>query len=90
MDVFIADDTQYATTFSDREFRRISVGMTESEVRSLLGDPFDRWAVDGDQTVTAWRWTRSPLDSHYKVRVVVFKDGRVFEQRAAAISSNEV
>ncbi len=72
-----AIDTQYASGFSEETFAKIKVGMTEAEVRQILGAPLEivggsRWffTEDGKCTWGDWAWL---------VRAVNFKEGRVDE-----------
>ena len=30
-----------------------------------------------ERGLTGWRWTRNPLDTYYKIRAVLFRNGRV-------------
>jgi hypothetical protein len=69
------DDTQFSPTYSATGFLRVSRGMREAEVEQLAGTPLERYQVEPG--LYGWRWTRSPHDSHYRVRSVLFRDGRV-------------
>ena len=40
------DDTQYAADFSDRNFIKIKNGMTEKQVKDLLGQPLTIFSYD--------------------------------------------
>ena len=45
---FYADDTEYAHGYSDRAFRQIRPGMSESDVLRLLGKPIgEAWVYTG-------------------------------------------
>ncbi len=70
----LGDDTEYAPHYSARGFRSVSLGMGEEEVRSLVGDPLRTWQ---DEEQSYWSWSRSPHDSHYRVRIVAFEHGAV-------------
>jgi hypothetical protein len=41
--VFLREDTSYAEGFSERAFRTIRPGLTETEVRDVLGSPYQEW-----------------------------------------------
>jgi inner membrane protein len=41
--VLLREDTSYAAGFSETAFRTIRPGLTESEVRGLLGSPYQEW-----------------------------------------------
>jgi hypothetical protein len=79
-------DTVFASGFSDIAFLRVETGMPIDEVIRLLGEPLDTYAsqnapmghaADGVGWDTGLRWSRSPGDSSYSVRVVLFRNGRV-------------
>ena len=40
---FLSEDTLYAAGFSETVFRGIRLGLTENEVRELLGSPYQEW-----------------------------------------------
>ena len=84
-DVLLADDTLYAPGYSDVQFNAIRVGMTEAEVLSRLGPPIDEPyspRYEGAGWDKGMRWAKSAHDSHYKVRVIRFRAGRVSEKTA--------
>ena len=72
---FYDEDTPYAPGYSDSAFRKVREGMTEDEVRDLLGQPLDRWSLDNNRF--GRRWSKSPSDGNYKLRVVIFTEGKV-------------
>jgi len=41
--VFRGEDTSYAAGFSEAAFRSMRLGLTENEVRDLLGSPYQEW-----------------------------------------------
>lgn len=72
------DDTEFAAGYSPLGFLRVRTGMTPAEVTGLLGSPLEQYtASDAKET---WRWTRSPHSSSYRMRAVVFRNGRVAEK----------
>lgn len=73
------EDTEYAFGYSDQAFRRIKIGMTAEEVIGTLGPPLDKADLSGG--LETWRWARSRRDQSYRVRVILFKDGRVIQIR---------
>jgi hypothetical protein len=79
-------DTIYAGGFTDVRFLQVREGMSESQVIALLGEPLERYRPrpnDGTQTRSVgMRWSRSANDSHYSIRVVLFKDGRAVDRRS--------
>lgn len=74
------DDTEYAPHYSAWGFRRIRAGMSESDVRALAGEPLERYAIAGSPGDHGWRWTRSPHSRSYRLRVVIFRAGKVSEK----------
>jgi hypothetical protein len=71
------EDTEYASGYSTEAFRKLRAGMSKHEVFALLGEPLERYpAADG---LGGWRWTRSPGDHSYRVRVTLFTDDRISE-----------
>lgn len=85
LDLLLTDDTIHAPGYTDDQFNLIEVGMTESEVLRRLGPPIDEPyhpQIDRQDWDKGMRWTRSAHDSHYKVRVVLFRAGRVSEKFA--------
>ena len=66
-------DTEYAPGYSEKEFARLELGMTMNEVERRLGRPLQEYAITGGEL--GWRYTRSPRDMSYRVRVVIFKSG---------------
>jgi hypothetical protein len=71
------DDTAFSAGYSALGFCRVGEGMTPEQVERLVGAPFERYSTTNG---TGWRWTRSPHDSNYRVRVVLFVNGRVSEK----------
>jgi hypothetical protein len=120
----LGDDTRYAAGYTDRGFRAVHTGLTESEVRALLGPPLgEMWRYDNGSTCdfvyvrggevdtivlddcrakgirahmpvkdvvrllgsshhVAWRYTESPRSTHYRERVICFRDGLVSDLRS--------
>ncbi len=82
--LLLGEDTVYADGYSKRAFRRVSVGMTEAEVEEILGPPLGSWFAGESELgmERTARWTHSPGDTHYRIRVVIYRDGRVTEKVA--------
>jgi outer membrane protein assembly factor BamE (lipoprotein component of BamABCDE complex) len=72
----LPDTTEYARSYTDEGFARVSPGMTEDEVRELIGEPL---AVDvyRDGQEEYWRYARSASDGDYHIRIVVFEESHV-------------
>jgi hypothetical protein len=84
-DLLLTDDTVYAAGYTDEAFNAVTLGMSEQEVVHRLGPPLDL-PYFPERANDAWdkgmRWTKSAHDSHYKCRVVLFRNGRVSEKHA--------
>jgi hypothetical protein len=76
----VADDTEFAPTYSAPGFWRVRRGMTSQEVLAHVGAPLERYAIAGHPDEEGWRWSRSPHSADYRVRVVLFRSGRVLER----------
>jgi outer membrane protein assembly factor BamE (lipoprotein component of BamABCDE complex) len=85
------DDTVWADSYSGSSFRAIRPGMTRNEVYALLGPPlevrqsnqmfdFDTARQNPGEIVECW--TRTPEDSSYHVRQIVFKEDRVVDKNS--------
>jgi hypothetical protein len=59
-------DTSWAKGYSERNFAKVTVGMTEDEVRRIMGDPV--WKPSSNY----WGYTWSPSSTHYHQRALVF------------------
>ena len=70
-----AEDTAYAAGYSDEAFRTVRLGMTTGDVLARLGPPL--WSGLRDGARESWRWSQSPGDKSYRIRVVVFEANRV-------------
>lgn len=77
MAVLYGNDTEYAPGYSEKKFARLKPGMTMDEVEERLGRPLQEYVIGGEEF--GWKYTRSPRDMSYRVRVVVFKAGLVSE-----------
>lgn len=73
---FAPEDTEYASGYNDFSWRLVRIGMTEGHVHHLLGPPLDRWLHRSGGGYSE-RWSRSPGDTHYRCRVIVYERGRV-------------
>ena len=79
--LLLEEDTVYTARYSDAGFRAVRVGMAVAEVEQLIGPPESTWTLKdrgGRIGETAARWSRSPGDTHYRSRVLLFSEtGRV-------------
>lgn len=79
-DVGIEEDaTTYAGGFSENAFARVEVGMSMADVERLLGPPLEKYVV-AHSGQTGWKYTWKHCDCSYRVRVLLFRDGRVEER----------
>ncbi len=93
INLFGDDDTVYAEQYEDAAYRQIRRGDTTAAVLAALGEPLetfgmtkDRRADDGwlyrrtDADAEGWSYTMSPRSSHYRKRIIVFRDGYVIDK----------
>jgi outer membrane protein assembly factor BamE (lipoprotein component of BamABCDE complex) len=67
-----AMDTDWAAGYSEAKFSKINLGMTQDEVRKIMGEPI--WMPNTNY----WGYTWSPSSTHYHQRGVEFSpSGRV-------------
>ena len=76
------EDTLYASGYSDHAFRLVRKGMSEAEVRSLLGNPLELYPPDRFRDWTSIRFSKSPGGTHYRSRVVNVRGGVVIGKLA--------
>lgn len=74
-------DTRYAPGFSHRAFLKISPGMTTAEVEQRLGPPLKKYVVRRTGEI-GWKYSLTPSDASYRIRIIFFQDGRVSERRS--------
>jgi len=85
----LSDDTVWADGYSDDAFRSVRIGMTRAEVYGLLGPPlevrqtlgtfdFDTQRQNAGEVVECW--TRTPNNSDYRVRQIVFMGNLVVDK----------
>ena len=63
-----ATDTSWAKDYSEGNFAKVTIGMTQEEVRNIMGDPV--WKP----TPGYWGYTYSPSGTHYHQRGFVFSE----------------
>ncbi|WPD23758.1 MAG: hypothetical protein SD837_04180 [Candidatus Electrothrix scaldis] len=82
--IYCGGDTVYSSEYSDCKFLQVSKGMSEAEVKDLLGEPLDTYPNKYGHA--GWdigmRWTKSAYDSHYRMRVLLFQHDVVTEKHA--------
>lgn len=87
----MSEDTVWADSYSDDSFRSVRVGITRDEVYVLLGPPLEIRRVLGTFDFDTRRqnpgevvecWTRTPENSDYRVRQIVFNGNLVVDKSA--------
>lgn len=73
------DSTVYSEQWDYWSYRFVRNGMTVAEVTEKLGSPIKQWSYDieNGKRETRFAYTISPSDSHYRIRQIVFRDGKV-------------
>lgn len=82
--VVLGEDTVYASSYTDAGFRRVQVGMSQHEVHEVLGAPLASWPIEsaGGPPEHAEKWSTSPGDTNFRLRVVRFRSGHVVRKIA--------
>jgi hypothetical protein len=75
----LGEDTEWAADYTDEGFVAVTRGMPRAEVHRLLGAPLYTEEDQGRSQLIDW-WTRSPSDSNYLQRAVVFRDDRAVDK----------
>jgi len=75
------EDTEYAPGYSDKAFRKLRIGMSTGDVVALLGPPLEKGQFTASKET--WRWSRSPGDRSYRIRVVIVEADRVVQIRSS-------
>jgi hypothetical protein len=79
--LLLGEDTTYASGYSKSGFTAVKLGMSRAEVEALIGVPQKGWSLDEANPLNfGARWSYSPGDTHYRCRVLLFRDGRVAEK----------
>lgn len=69
----------------ERNEQLVLAGMTITEVERLIGPPEGTWNLadrGGKPGEIGARWSHSPHDANYRCRVLLFRNGRVFEKHS--------
>ena len=81
-DIGVTEDTTvYSPGFSEISFRRVKVGMSQDEVRRLLGPPLKEYNFP-KLGKTGFAYSESEADGSYRIRMVLFAQGKVTNLRA--------
>lgn len=73
----LGDTTEYVDGYSEEIFYEIKIGDTLGDVQSRLPRPFRISELPDAEF--AYEYTRSFRDSHFRRRMIFFKDGKVVE-----------
>ena len=74
------EDTEYAAGYSPDAFKKVAIGMSEAEVKALLGPPLETYAPGpATRGEYGWRYARSARGGSYRIRALLFRSGRVSE-----------
>ncbi len=76
--LLFTDDTKYSDNYSGWKFLKIKKGMTKNQVYDILGKPFVIFNPIED--VFALQYSKSPKDTHYRIRTIYLKDDKVIER----------
>jgi hypothetical protein len=77
--VLFPEDTEWATDYTDEAFVSVTRGMARAQVHEMLGEPLDTEVTQGGAELVD-RWTRSPSNSNFRQRAVVFRDDRAINE----------
>ena len=69
------EDTRYSARYSDTAFRNVRVGMSETELIQLLGEPLRSFPPTSDRGWTTLWFSESQHDSHFRMRSINLRDG---------------
>ena len=75
------DSTIYSENYSDSKFKEIELGMTYAKVIDILGEPLSEWTLDSGNT--AIRFSGTPNDGSYRVRVIHFNENHLVKETRA-------
>lgn len=81
----MGDTGTYAPGYSDRAFRSVRSGMTQEDVRAILGEPLKAESVPELRPAgsVVWAYSASVRKGNFRVRSVVFgPEGRVLSTHA--------
>jgi len=74
------EDTVYAAGYSPDAFKKVAIGMTEADVRTLLGPPLETYSPGPNaRGEYGWRYARSARGGSYRIRALLFRSGRVIQ-----------
>ena len=73
------DSTVYSEQWNYWSFRFVRKGMSVADVMEMLGPPIRQWdnVNENGEVETRFAYTVSSSNSHFRIRQVVFRNGRV-------------
>lgn len=76
--LLFTDDTKYSDNYSGWKFLKIKKGMTKNQAYDILGKPILVFSPSED--IISLQYSKSPKDTHYRIRQVYLKDNKVIEK----------
>ena len=79
----LKEDTVYAPAYSDKGFKKIHQNMRMKDVIELIGNPLFKqteFFEEYKSNIDRWWYSKSASSSHYRIREIRFKDGKVCEK----------
>ncbi|GAA4969358.1 hypothetical protein [Algibacter aquimarinus] len=71
LDVLFVTDTKYANNYSHANFNKIKIGMSDTQVKEILGEPLIYWKPKKDVAhLQVLVYSESPKDTHYRIRQI--------------------
>ncbi len=73
------DTTVYANNWNYMKYRKIQKADTIEDVKKQLGNPLNVWTneLENGKSETRFAYTVSRSDSHFRIRQIIFRDGKV-------------
>ena len=73
------DSTVYSVRWNYWSYRLVRKGMSVADVTEMLGPPMQQWDTDvgNGEIETRFAYTISSSDSHFRIRQIVFRGGKV-------------
>jgi hypothetical protein len=78
LSLVVGHDTAYSKEYSHNKWASLRAGMTTAQVEAVVGKPLKTHGPYPDGT-EQWIYSESPGDTHYWLRVVVCRAGKVVE-----------
>ncbi|WP_028582186.1 hypothetical protein [Desulfogranum japonicum] len=78
---FFIEDTVYSEGYSEKKYKSIDLGMSKEKVLKILGKPLytnEKW--EAKKSEDRWWYTKSPGDTHYRIREIRFSNNQVTEK----------